>query len=264
LLGGYIASLRSSKSDEDIVKANMDTDSKAKLTEEELIAQMRTVLFTGHETTANTISWALLELARNPDIQSRLRAEIRETEAAIHARGDVQYTIADFDNMPYTTVVMKEVLRLCPVAYHVYRCASQDDVLPLSKPITTRLGNIINELPVPKGTRIIASVAAYNRNKDLWGEDAHVFNPERWFDGTATEKKATSSGVYSNLMTFGGGARVCIGWRFALIEFQAFLTEVVGKFEFALTDKCEQVRREACLMMAPTVEGEAERGFNFH
>ncbi|KAJ8594234.1 cytochrome P450 [Rhizopogon salebrosus TDB-379] len=243
-----------------LVKANMDTDAKAKLTEEELIAQMRGILFTGHETSANTISWGLFQLARNPDIQSRLRAEIRETEAVIHARGDVQYTIADFDNMPYTTAVMKEVLRFCPVVYHVYRTASEDDVLPLSQPITTRLGDIIHELPVPKGTRLVVSIAACNRNKDLWGEDAHVFNPERWLNGAVKEKKTTSSGVYSNLMTFGGGARACIGWRFALIEFQAFLTEVVGKFEFTLTDRCERVRRETCLVMAPTLEGEIESG----
>jgi hypothetical protein len=81
-------------------------------------------------------------------------------------------------------------------------------------------GEVIHEIPVPKGTQIIASIAAYNRclgssalrqyflsdaalisdrNKDLWGEDAHVFNPERWINGTANEKKATSLGVYSNL-----------------------------------------------------------------
>ena len=56
---------------------------------------------------SNTISWALLELARQPEIQSRLRAEIRETEAAVHARGDADFTIADFDAMPYTTAVIK-------------------------------------------------------------------------------------------------------------------------------------------------------------
>jgi cytochrome P450 len=130
----------------------------------------------------------------------------------------------------------------------------------LSQPITTRSGNVIHELPVPKGTRIIASIAAYNRNKELWGEDAHVFNPDRWLNGTAKEKKVTSIGVYSNLMTFLGGARSCIGWRFAVIEIQAFLTEIVGKFEFAPTDKSELIRREACLVMAPTVEGEVENG----
>ncbi|KAG0708534.1 cytochrome P450 [Suillus ampliporus] len=243
-----------------LVKANMDTDAKAKLTEEELYAQMRTILFAGHETTSNTVSFALLELARHPEIQSRLRAEIWETEAAVHARGDVDFTIADFDAMPYTTAVMKEVLRYCCVVYHVYRCASQDDVLPLSQPITTRSGDVIHELPVPKGTRIIASVAAYNRNKELWGDDAHVFNPDRWLDGAAKDKKVTSIGVYSNLMTFLGGVRACIGWRFAVLEIQAFLTEIVGKFEFTLTDKSERIRREACLVMAPTVEGEVENG----
>ncbi|OAX38351.1 cytochrome P450 [Rhizopogon vinicolor AM-OR11-026] len=243
-----------------LVKANMDANAKAKLTEEELLAQMRTILIAGHETTSNTISWALLELARQPEIQSRLRAEIRETEAAVHARGDADFTIADFDAMPYTTAVIKEALRFSPVVYHIYRCASRDDILPLSQPITTRSGKVIHELPIPKGTRIVASIPAYNRNKDLWGEDAHLFNPDRWLNGAAKEKKAISLGVYSNLMTFLGGARACIGWRFAVIEIQAFLTEVVGKFEFAPTDKSERIRREACLVMAPTVEGEVENG----
>ncbi|KAG1824688.1 cytochrome P450 [Suillus subaureus] len=243
-----------------LVKANMDANAKAKLTEEELIAQMRTILFAGHETTSNTISWALLELARWPEMQSRLRAEIWETEAAVHARGDVNFTVADFDAMPYTAAVMKEVLRFYCVVYHVNRCASQDDVLPLSQPITTRSGKVIRELPVPKGTRIVASIAAYNRNKELWGEDAHVFNPDRWLNGIAKEKKATSIGVYSNLMTFTGGVRSCIGWRFAVIEIQAFLTEIVGKFEFAPTNKTELIRREACLVMSPTVEGEVGNG----
>lgn len=66
-----------------------------------------TILFAGHETTSNSLSWILLELARHPKVQSRLRAEIRDTEAAIRARGDTQFTTADFDAMPYTTAVIK-------------------------------------------------------------------------------------------------------------------------------------------------------------
>ncbi|OAX40845.1 hypothetical protein K503DRAFT_570087 [Rhizopogon vinicolor AM-OR11-026] len=61
-------------------------------------------------------------------------------------------------------------------------------------------------------------------------------------------------------MSFSGGVRACLGWRFALTEIQAFLTEVVGKFEFALTEKSERIRREPCMVMAPTVEGEVKNG----
>ncbi|OJA18401.1 hypothetical protein AZE42_06398 [Rhizopogon vesiculosus] len=111
-----------------LVKANMDTDAKAKLTEEELIGQMRTIIFGGYDTTSTTISWGFLELARHPEIQSRFRAEIRETESTIHRRGDAEFTVADFDDMPYTAAVMEEILRFCPVGYHIYRFASQDDI----------------------------------------------------------------------------------------------------------------------------------------
>ncbi|KAJ8585147.1 cytochrome P450 [Rhizopogon salebrosus TDB-379] len=243
-----------------LVRANMDANAKLKLTKDEMFAEMRTLLLAGHETTSSTITWALFEIARHPEIQSRLRAEIRETEAAIRARGDVDFTVADFDAMPYYTAFMKEVLRFYTVVFHSYRYASQDDVLPLSQPITKISGEVINELPIPKGTRIIASIAAYNRNKDFWGEDAHIFDPERWLSGIAKDKKATSLGVYSNLMTFLVGVRACIGWRFAVIEMQAFLTELVGKFEFTLTDTSARVQRGACLVMAPTLEGEVENG----
>jgi cytochrome P450 len=79
----------------------------AQFSDHGLLKLRSTILFAGHETTSNTVSWALLELARQPKIQSRLREEIWETEAAVHARGDVDFTSADFDAMPYTTAVMK-------------------------------------------------------------------------------------------------------------------------------------------------------------
>ncbi|KAF9235250.1 cytochrome P450 [Melanogaster broomeanus] len=255
-------SLLQSKGSRDVftllVKANMDADAKNKLTEEELLAQMRTILFAGHETTSNTVSWALLELARHPKVQSRLRAEIRITQAAIHARGGSHFTIADFEAMPYTTAVMKEVLRYRCVTYHAMRVASRDDVLPLSQPITTESGDVLKEVPVPKGTRIVASLAAYNRITELWGEDAHEFNPDRWLEGIANGQKQVPIGVYSNLMTFLAGVRSCVGWRFSIIEIQAFLVELVGKFEFGMTDKAARIRGGPCVVMVPTVEGDAD------
>ena len=66
-----------------------------------------TLLIAGHETTSTTISWMLLELARNPKIQSRLRDEIRKTEATVYARGDSQLMIQDLEAMPYLNAVIK-------------------------------------------------------------------------------------------------------------------------------------------------------------
>jgi cytochrome P450 len=57
---------------------------------------------------------------------------------------------------------------------------------------------VITELPVPKGMKVIISIAAYNRNKDVFGHDAHAFNPERWLDGSLRKPEAPV-GVYANL-----------------------------------------------------------------
>lgn len=53
------------------------------------------------------MSWAIFELTQHPDVQTKLRAEILATEKAIHARGDSEFTYADFEAMPYTVAVMK-------------------------------------------------------------------------------------------------------------------------------------------------------------
>lgn len=162
-----------------------------------LTTLIRTLLLAGHETTSTALSWGLLELAKHPEIQTRLRKEIHEIEASIKARGRVSFIAADLDNMPYTQACLKEILRFHPPAYHTHRAAGKDMVIPLSKSITTKSGKEIKEVAVPKGTRIIMSVAAYNRDKAIWGEDAHEFNPDRWL--SQTEKRETSVGVIGNL-----------------------------------------------------------------
>lgn len=54
--------------------------------------------------------------------------------------------------------------------------------------------------------------------------------------------------------------RSCIGWKFAVLELQAFLVELIGTFEFSLTPESWKIRREGALVMIPTVEGEVEKG----
>ncbi|KAJ7729151.1 cytochrome P450, partial [Mycena metata] len=213
----------------------------------------------GHETTATTMSWTILELTQHPEVQAKLRAEIQAAQRTINERGDTAFTATDFDSMAYTVAVMKEILRFHPVVFSTLREAARDEVLPLSKPIVTLSGKTITELPIPKNQILVTSIAGYNRNTDVFGEDAQQFNPERWLDGTV--KPAANVGMYANLMTFGSGHRGCIGWRFAIYEYQAFLTELVKNFEFSMDPTiARMVRREPGIVMIPTIEGEVMKG----
>ncbi|KAJ7037972.1 cytochrome P450 [Mycena alexandri] len=242
-----------------LVKANVSANPRTNLSEAEMLAQMQTIMQAGHETTANTMSWTLFELTQHLDIQIKLRAEIKATQYTIHERGDTEFTAADLDSMPYTVAVMKEVLRFHPVAYNSLREAAREEILPLSKPIVTKSGKTITEIPIPKNQILVISNAGYNRNTDVFGQDAHIFNPERWLDGTV--KPDANIGVYGNLMTFGSGHRACIGWRFAVYEYQAFLVELVKNFEFTMDPTLRlKVRREASIVMIPTIEGEVTKG----
>ncbi|EJF60674.1 cytochrome P450 [Dichomitus squalens] len=241
-----------------LVRENAQESGESRLSHEEIIAQMRTIMLAGQETTSNTLSWALLELATQPNIQRRLREEVHAMEHTIRERGDADFTVADFEAMPYLQAVLKEILRFYPAVPHTFRQSLRDDVLPLSKPVTTRSGKVITELPIRAGLRLILSVCAYNREKEVWGEDAQTFNPDRWL--TSGGKRSSSVGVYSNLLTFAGGVRACIGWRFAIYELQAFLVELVSNFQFDLTEDVDRICKTTAIVMVPTLRGELAKG----
>ncbi|KAL1715760.1 cytochrome P450, partial [Schizophyllum commune] len=163
--------------------------------EEELLAQLLTMILSGHETTANTLSWALYELCRHPDVQTRLRAELRSFRAA---SGSSEPSAAAFDGMPYLAAVVKETLRFHAPVYNTARTAAREDVIPLGEPIVDSCGQSIYEIPVLEGQRVLISIAAYNRNKAIFGADANRYNPERWLKPGYVNRQA-SIGMYSNL-----------------------------------------------------------------
>ncbi|KAL1727750.1 cytochrome P450 [Schizophyllum commune] len=240
-----------------LVAANAAADPKARLGEDEVYAQLLTILLAGHETTANSLSWALLELAQAPSIQDRLRAEIL---AARSARSTAYVTADDIHAMPFLNAVVQEVLRFHTSVIDTARTATKDDVIPLSRPLLDRKERPVYEVAVRKGQHILVSIAAYQRNKDLYGPDADRFNPERWLKEGYVSQKA-GGGIYSNLLTFGGGHRACPGWRFAVLELSAFLVELVSRFEFSISpDVFARVYRGAAGVMIPMLEGELEKG----
>lgn len=72
--------------------------------------------------------------------------------------------------------------------------------MPLSNPIKGNDGKFMSEIPVPKGTIVTVGILASNCNEELWGPDAHEWNPERWLKPLPQSvTDAHIPGVYSNL-----------------------------------------------------------------
>lgn len=90
-----------------LVKANASSDPSTRLSDEEMISQMATLTLAGHETTSNTLSWALWELSKMPDFQEKMRAEIATARGRMAERGDTDLSLEDLESMQYVTAVLK-------------------------------------------------------------------------------------------------------------------------------------------------------------
>jgi len=244
-----------------LVRANMSENPSLQLSKEEMIAQMSALTLAGHETTANTLTWLLWELSKHPHFQDKAREEIRQKREEIASNEpSADFAMHDLESMPFLQALLKEILRFHPIVYHLLRAAGKDDVIPLSEPLTTATGEVVNEIPVAKGQAIMFSICTYNRLKSVWGEDADEFNPMRFIDGRV--EHAVKVGMYGNLMSFSAGMRGCIGWRFSLIEMQAILVALIENFEFSLPPKEQEteILRMPIGLMSPMVKGRMHEG----
>ena len=93
-------------------------------------------------------------------------------------------------------------------------------MLPLSQPVRGKDGRMISEIVVPRGTVVLGHFQASNSSKELWGEDAGEFRPERWLTPEGLPKKAQEVQGHPYLLTFVDGHRMCLGRGFALAEFK--------------------------------------------
>ncbi|KAF7334434.1 Cytochrome P450 [Mycena venus] len=221
---------------------------KNTLTEAEIVAQTSVMMIAGQDTTANTLAFGLVELARAPEFQDKLRAEIHSTFRASDGSS------VSYDNMPLLNAFIKESLRMFPAIPVAERIAMEDTVIPLTGALTTATGEHISHVPVPKGQIVSLAIASYQRLESRWGEDAQEFKPSRWLDGLSFKGEAV--GPYANLLSFLGGPRMCLGWRFAIMEMQIFVCELVGKFAFTLPEADSTRARFAATLLPTTSDGQ--------
>lgn len=177
------------------------------MSDQHLRDEVMTLLIAGHDSTAQSLCWALYLLARYPDAQAQLRAELDEVLAGRTP------TTEDLPRLAYTTRVLHEAMRLYPPAWLLVRSPTEDD--------------IIDDCLVPARSVVLSSPYATHRRPDLW-EDPERFDPDRF-----TAERSAGRPKYA-YFPFAGGGRQCIGNTFAMQEMQLVLAMVFQRYQLRL------------------------------
>lgn len=192
------------------------------LSDKDLFGQILGFLIAGYETTSTSMTWTLLQLAQNPDIQDKVRSEVQQ----VLGTSTTEITPGHLDKLHYLTCVIKETLRLLPPITSLFRKSLHDDKF--------------KDYDIPAGTIIGLHIGALHR---LNWEDPDRFNPERFMTSTEEDSK--------KFLPFGFGPYMCIGNKFAYMEMKTVLALLVKNFKFTMVPGYT-FRRVTSIVMRPS------------
>lgn len=174
---------------------------------EEAVARdhLRTLLFGGHETTANILTWVIYFVHRHPEVRERLLAELE----SLGPNPDVEA----LTRLPYLNAVIDETLRMRPVTTEISR--------QLRKPWT------LGPWSLPARSAVCPAVTLLHFLPELW-PDPERFSPERFLDKRPSP---------NSFIPFGGGSHRCLGALFARFEAAVLIGTWLREFEFELLDE---------------------------
>jgi len=165
-------------------------------------------IIAGRDTTAQCLSWTILELLQHPRIIEKAREEI-DTVC-----GEGPLELSQHKELSYIQAILDEGLRLHPSVAGNMKVALRDDVLP-------------DGTHVPAGSLVKYQISAQGRCENQWGKNASQYHPERWLD----MKEHPSPYAHT---VFNAGRRACLGKRLAGVEMRALLVSVLQNFDFIL------------------------------
>jgi cytochrome P450 len=183
------------------------------LTDEELVQNINLFFFAGHDTTASTLSYALYNLARNRDVQDKLRSDIYQKMGLNSDHKKLALpTSEQVKNMECLHLVIKETMRSQPPILHLGRTLGKDYSIAE------------DNLVIPKGTNIALSIYDILHDPKIY-PNPEKFDPERFLNAKYD---------VDTYMPFGGGARMCIGVNFSLMEQKVFFALLLQKFDLRI------------------------------
>nr|XP_045366130.1 25-hydroxyvitamin D-1 alpha hydroxylase, mitochondrial isoform X3 [Camelus bactrianus] len=171
-----------------------------------ILGNVTELLLAGVDTVSNTLSWALYELSRHPEVQTALHSEII---AALGPGPSTHPSATALSQLPLLKAVVKEVLRLYPVVPGNSRVPDKDIC--------------VGDYVIPKNTLVTLCHYATSRDPAQFPEP-NSFRPARWLE------KGTAPHPFASL-PFGFGKRSCMGRRLAELELQMALAQILIHFE---------------------------------
>lgn len=191
-------------------------------TKETIEKELNTMIFGGNETTAVTMSNALLLIAMHPDVQLKLLEEFN----AVFEGNLENMTVENLQRLVYMEAVLKEVMRLWPITTILGRTTSTE----------VRL----DDIRIPPGVNLVIDVYSIHRNARYWGADANRFVPERFFN--------REQYPYA-FLGFSAGPRNCIGTRYAWLSMKVMLTAILYNFELRTPLRMEDIRLKVAMTL---------------
>lgn len=175
-----------------------DPESGEGLTRKQVRNETITLLISGHETTANALSWTFHLLSKHPEFQEQAREEVA------NVLGGRSPTLTDISNLNFVTQVIRESMRLYPPIWLMERHVINDDT--------------INGFHIPQNSSVVVCQWTMHRHPKFWDEP-EAFRPSR-FDGAPTPA----------YLPFGAGPRFCIGNEFALLEAKIITAMILQRY----------------------------------
>lgn len=182
-------------------------DVEGGFTQRQMIFEMSSIVFAGHETTATTLTWLLYVLTQHPDVERKLYEEI---DSVLEGR---KPTMDDLANLPYLNRVINETMRIYPAARATTRQAIEADV--------------IGGYNIRAGENVFINIRGIHLDERYW-DDPMTFDPDRFLPERSANRHKWA------FIPFLNGPRKCIGEPLSRVEMQLILAMILQRFRFTL------------------------------
>ncbi|KAI8020886.1 hypothetical protein LOK49_LG03G00570 [Camellia lanceoleosa] len=193
-----------------LLKVNHDANENNRISIDNIVDECKTFYIAGQETTNSSLAWSVLLLAIHTDWQDKARKEV------LDLFGNQNPNLEGIARLKTVSMILNETMRLYTPVIHVIRKVERE----------VKLG----KLNLPSNIDVTVPILALHHDPEIWGQDVHLFKPERFEEGVA---KATKN--IASFIPFSFGPRMCVGLNFANAESKIALSMILQRYKFTLS-----------------------------